>query len=182
MKKQTIRRVLRFVKPYLFFVLCSFFAAAASVATDLLVPIFAGNAIDCMIYGDTGSRAAVLPILLKIVFAAAGGATAKYILSVSNNRIAFSVSRDLRNAALEKIETLPLSYLDAHPVGDLTARVIADVDQISDGLLMGFTQFFYRRSDDSRYARLYGRGQSADLDRCCLRHTLEFCRCIVYCA
>ena len=142
MKKQTIRRVLRFVKPYLFFVLCSFFAAAASVATDLLVPIFAGNAIDCMIYGDTGSRAAVLPILLKIVFAAAGGATAKYILSVSNNRIAFSVSRDLRNAALEKIETLPLSYLDAHPVGDLTARVIADVDQISDGLLMGFTQFF----------------------------------------
>ena len=142
MKKQTLIRLLRFVRPYSFFLVCSVLAAAASVAADLFVPVLAGKAIDCMIYGDSGSRENVIAFLLQILIVTACGAAAKYILSVCNNRMAFSVSRDLRNAAAKKIETLPLSYLDTNPVGDLTARVIADVDRLSDGLLMGFTQFF----------------------------------------
>ena len=141
-RKQTLRRLLRFVRPYAGFVFGSLCAAVLSVASDLLIPIFAGQAIDGMLYGDAGSRAAVLPALLRILLCAGVSAAAKYVLTVCNNRIAFSVSRDLRDRAVQKVQTLPLSYLDAHPIGDLTARVIADVDQLSDGLLMGFTQFF----------------------------------------
>ena len=116
--------------------------AAVSVAAQLYIPILCGNAIDKMLGKGNVDLAGVLRIAVSILVVAAVAALAQWLLSVCNNRITFSVSRDLRNEALRKIQTLPLSYLDSHPSGDIVSRMVADVDTFADGLLMGFTQLF----------------------------------------
>ena len=141
-RSATLRRVLRRIRPYSFFVLCSLIVAAVSVAAQLYIPILCGNAIDAMLGAGNVQMASVLKIIARILIVAAAAAFAQWLLSVCNNRITFSVSRDLRNAALRKIQSLPLSYLDSHPSGDIVSRMIADVDTFADGLLMGFTQLF----------------------------------------
>ena len=141
-RSATLRRVLRRIRPYSFFVFCSLIVAAVSVAAQLYIPILCGNAIDAMLGAGNVQMAAVLKIIARILIVAAAAAFAQWLLSVCNNRITFSVSRDLRNAALRKIQSLPLSYLDSHPSGDIVSRMIADVDTFADGLLMGFTQLF----------------------------------------
>ena len=141
-RSATLRRVLRRIRPYSFFVLCSLIVAAVSVAAQLYIPILCGNAIDAMLGAGNVQMASVLKIIARILIVAAAAALAQWLLSVCNNRITFSVSRDLRNAALRKIQSLPLSYLDSHPSGDIVSRMVADVDTFADGLLMGFTQLF----------------------------------------
>ena len=141
-RKATLRRVLEKIRPYRFFVGCSLIVAAVSVAAQLYIPILCGSAIDLMLGKGRVDFAGVMQIILQIVAVALLAAFAQWLLSVCNNRITFSVSRDLRNAALRKIQTLPLSYLDSHPSGDIVSRMIADVDTFADGLLMGFTQLF----------------------------------------
>ena len=141
-RSATLRRVLRRIRPYSLFVLCSLIVAAVSVAAQLYIPILCGNAIDAMLGAGNVQMASVLKIIARILIVAAAAAFAQWLLSVCNNRITFSVSRDLRNAALRKIQSLPLSYLDSHPSGDIVSRMIADVDTFADGLLMGFTQLF----------------------------------------
>ena len=141
-RKATLRRVLEKIRPYRFFVGCSLIVAAVSVAAQLYIPILCGSAIDLMLGKGRVDFAGVMQIILQIVAVAILAAFAQWLLSVCNNRITFSVSRDLRNAALRKIQTLPLSYLDSHPSGDIVSRMIADVDTFADGLLMGFTQLF----------------------------------------
>ena len=141
-RSATLRRVLRRIRPYSFFVLCSLIVAAVSVAAQLYIPILCGNAIDAMLGAGNVQMASVLKIIARILIVAAAAAFAQWLLSVCNNRITFSVSGDLRNAALRKIQSLPLSYLDSHPSGDIVSRMIADVDTFADGLLMGFTQLF----------------------------------------
>ena len=141
-RKATLRRVLKKIRPYRFFVGCSLIVAAVSVAAQLYIPILCGSAIDLMLGKGRVDFAGVMQIILQIVAVAILAAFAQWLLSVCNNRITFSVSRDLRNAALRKIQTLPLSYLDSHPSGDIVSRMIADVDTFADGLLMGFTQLF----------------------------------------
>ena len=116
-RSATLRRVLRRIRPYGFFVLCSLIVAAVSVAAQLYIPILCGNAIDAMLGAGNVQMAAVLKIIARILIIAAAAAFAQWLLSVCNNRITFSVSRDLRNAALRKIQSLPLSYLDSHPSG-----------------------------------------------------------------
>ena len=116
--------------------------AAVSVAAQLYIPILCGDAIDKMLGKGNVDLAGVLRIAVSILVVAAVAALAQWLLSVCNNRITFSVSRDLRNEALRKIQTLPLSYLDSHPSGDIVSRMVADVDTFADGLLMGFTQLF----------------------------------------
>ena len=140
--QKTLKRVLNYIKPYLLFVVFSLICAAVSVAAQLLVPIYCGNAIDYMIGAGAVNMKGVLQIILAISIATVITAIAQWILAACNNRITFCVSRDLRNDAIEKIQKLPLFYLDAHPAGDLVSRVIADVDTFADGLLMGFTQLF----------------------------------------
>lgn len=140
--QKTLRRVLGYIKPYLFFVFASLVCAAISVATQLLVPIYCGNAIDYMIGAGHVNMEGVRQIIFSIIVATVITAVAQWILAACNNRITFCVSRDLRNDAIEKIQKLPLFYLDGHPSGDLVSRVIADVDTFADGLLMGFTQLF----------------------------------------
>ena len=141
-RKATLNRVLHKIRPYSAFVVCSLLVAAVSVAAQLYIPILCGDAIDKMLGKGNVNLAGVLRIAVSILVVAAVAALAQWLLSVCNNRITFSVSRDLRNEALRKIQTLPLSYLDSHPSGDIVSRMVADVDTFADGLLMGFTQLF----------------------------------------
>ena len=141
-RKATLNRVLHKIRPYSAFVVCSLLVAAVSVAAQLYIPILCGDAIDKMLGKGNVDLAGVLRIAVSILVVAAVAALAQWLLSVCNNRITFSVSRDLRNEALRKLQTLPLSYLDSHPSGDIVSRMVADVDTFADGLLMGFTQLF----------------------------------------
>ena len=141
-RKATLNRVLHKIRSYSAFVVCSLLVAAISVAAQLYIPILCGDAIDKMLDKGNVDLAGVLRIAVSILVVAAVAALAQWLLSVCNNRITFSVSRDLRNEALRKIQTLPLSYLDSHPSGDIVSRMVADVDTFADGLLMGFTQLF----------------------------------------
>lgn len=140
-KKGEWKRILSYIGPYLFFVIMSVVFAALSALCTLLIPVFSGKAIDFMVGGSV-NFSGVLLFILKIGIAALIGAVSQQILAICNNRITYSVSRDLRNEMAKKIHRLPLSFLDSHPTGDLVGRMTADVDTFSDGLLMGFTQLF----------------------------------------
>lgn len=137
-----IMRIWKHIRKYWFYIVCSLIFAALSVASQLYVPILTGNAIDHMIGVGKVDFAGVAAIVRVIVATTAVTAISQWIFGICNNKITYNVSRDLRNAAIAKIQRLPVSYLDAHPTGDLVSRVIADVEQFADGLLMGFTQFF----------------------------------------
>ena len=141
-RKATLTRVLHKIRPYSLFVVCSLIVAAVSVAAQLYIPILCGDAIDLMLGKGNVDFAGVGRIIVEVLVVAVVAAFAQWLLSVCNNRITFSVSRDLRNEALRKIQTLPLAYLDSHPSGDIVSRMVADVDTFADGLLMGFTQLF----------------------------------------
>lgn len=134
----TIKTVLSFLKGYRLRMLLALVLAAVSVVFTLLVPIRIGRAIDNL----TTDKAAVLSnICYTIVFAAIVGVS-QYLMNVINNRVAYGTVRDIRNAAIRKIERLPLRYIDTHPQGDTVSRVVADADQFAEGLLLGFTQAF----------------------------------------
>lgn len=141
-QKGTLLRVLQYVKPYRVLVIISLLCACVSAAAQLLIPILTGKAIDQMLGAGQVNLSGVLVFAVWIAVVAALSAIAQQFLATSNNKIAYNISRDLRNAAFHKLQRLPLSYLDAHPSGDLVSRMIADVDTFSDGLLMGFTQLF----------------------------------------
>ena len=140
--REALRRVLTYIRPYGFFVGVSLVVAAVSVAAQLYIPLLCGDAIDLMIGPGQVDRSGVWTIIVEILIVMALAALAQWLLSVCNNRITFSVTRDLRNDAIHKIQSLPLSYLDSHPSGDIVSRMVADVDTFADGLLMGFTQLF----------------------------------------
>ena len=144
MKKQntgTLRRVLSAIGRYKAPVFASFALAIVSVALTLLIPVLAGEAIDQI--ADTGVHfETMLPILTRILLCAGAASLIQWLMNEANNRVTFSVVRDLREQALKKFESLPLSYLDSHPHGEIVSRVIADADAFADGLLMGFTQLF----------------------------------------
>ena len=141
-QKGTLLRVLQYVKPYRVLVIVSLLCACVSAAAQLLIPILTGKAIDQMLGAGQVNLSGVLVFAVWIAVVAVLSAIAQQFLATSNNKIAYNISRDLRNAAFHKLQRLPLSYLDAHPSGDLVSRMIADVDTFSDGLLMGFTQLF----------------------------------------
>lgn len=142
MKKKPVKRVLSLIKPYSLSVAASIFLALITTAAQLLIPVFCGNAIDVMIEKGSVDFETVIKAIVMVAIAAALGAIAQKLLANCNNRIAFSVCRDLRDSLSCKLNKLPLSYLDTHPAGDTVSRMIADVDTFSDGLLMGFTQLF----------------------------------------
>ena len=142
MKKKPVKRVLALIKPYSLSVWASIFLALITTAEQLLIPIFCGNAIDVMIEKGRVDFETVAKAIVMVATAALLGAIAQRLLATCNNRIAFSVCRDLRESISIKLSKLPLSYLDTHPIGDTVSRMTADVDAFSDGLLMGFTQLF----------------------------------------
>ncbi|MDO4519970.1 MAG: ABC transporter ATP-binding protein [Eubacteriales bacterium] len=140
--KAVLKRILHYVKRYSFFIILSFLCSGISVAAQLIVPVLTGYSIDDMIGKGKVDFAGISRIVMAILIAIAVSALAQWLLATCNNKITFQVSRDLRNRAIKKIQKLPLSYLDAHPSGDLVSRIIADVDTFADGLLMGFNQLF----------------------------------------
>ncbi|MCM1333514.1 MAG: ABC transporter ATP-binding protein/permease [Bacteroides sp.] len=138
----TIKKTLRYLKRQKGLFLVSILLAAAVVAGTLYIPIVIGDAIDCIIEAGKVDFAAMSPLLLRAALIACITAVFQWLMNTVNNRITFETVRDLRSAAFRRIEVLPLAYLDAHPSGDVVSRVIADADQLADGLLMGFTQLF----------------------------------------
>ncbi len=142
LQKGTVARVLRYVRRYWFSLILSILLAAAVVVTTLYVPILIGQAIDCILEAGKVDFSAILNTLGLIALLVAATALCQWVMNTLNNRITYNVVRDIRQEAFQKIEELPLRYLDAHPHGEIVSRVIADVDQFADGLLMGFAQFF----------------------------------------
>lgn len=142
MNKSTLKKVLFYVGKYKIHLFISIILAAASVASSLYIPVLAGKAIDKIVAPGKVNFDALLPLLYQIGILALATGFAQWIMNTLNNRITFRVVRDIRNAAMEKIQVLPLSYIDSKPTGDTVSRIISDADQFADGLLMGFTQFF----------------------------------------
>ncbi len=138
----TLRRILTWLKPYAPMLAISIVLSAASVALTLYVPILVGQAIDGILGKGNVDWPAVLQNLTQAAAVAAAAAVIQWIISAINNRVAFQTVRDMRNAAFDHLQELPLSYLDAHPQGEIVSRIIADADTFADGLLLGFTQLF----------------------------------------
>ena len=138
----TLRRILTWLKPYAPMLVISIVLSAASVALTLYVPILVGRAIDGILGKGNVDWPAVLQNLTQAAVVAAVAAVIQWIISAINNRVAFQTVRDMRNAAFDHLQELPLSYLDAHPQGEIVSRIIADADTFADGLLLGFTQLF----------------------------------------
>ncbi len=140
--KGTLKKVLRYVRPYWSYVALSAFLAAATVAASLAIPLLTGDAVDLLTGAGQVNLSAIWQILLKMGVLIGAAALCQWVMSLANNRITYCVVRDIRNDAFRRLEELPLRYLDGHSTGDLVSRVVADADQFADGLLMGFTQFF----------------------------------------
>lgn len=141
-QKGTLKKVLKYVQRHGFFMVLSILFAAITVALTLYTPILIGDAIDLIVGKGQVDFAGIAAILIKTGIIISITALIQWLMNTINNRITYHVVRDIRNEAFRKIEILPLSYIDAHPYGDIVNRVIADADQFADGLLMGFTQLF----------------------------------------
>ena len=139
---QTVKKVIIRIKKYWVFLILSIIMATITVASSLYVPILVGNAIDYIIGPSNVNFRLIAQILAEIGVVIGITALSQWIMNICNNKITYPVTRDIRDEAIEKIEHLPLKYIDGHSYGEIVSRVIADVDQFADGLLMGFTQFF----------------------------------------
>ena len=142
MKSSTLKKVLNYVKKHGAALVLTILLAAVTVGLSLYIPILVGRAIDRIVKAGEVDFAAIFPILVQIAALAGGAALAQWLSGVLNNRITYRVVQDIRADAFRKLQILPLSYIDSHAHGDTVSRVIADVDQFADGLLMGFTQLF----------------------------------------
>lgn len=141
-QKSTLRKVLRYIRRYWGYLGASIILAAVTVALTLYLPILIGQAVDRIVGKGAVDFVGIFVILRKMAVIIGLTAVAQWVMNACNNKITYNVIRDIRTEAFEKIEKLPLKYLDAHSYGEIVSRVIADVDQFADGLLMGFTQFF----------------------------------------
>ncbi|MBP3782370.1 MAG: ABC transporter ATP-binding protein [Butyrivibrio sp.] len=142
MKKNTLKKVLRYVSKYHFLIALSMILAVLTALLSLYVPILAGNAIDLLTGKGAVNFQKVTQILVRIAICVLGISFAQWYMNRINNRITFNVVRDVRKDAFERLQVLPLSYLDRKPTGEIVSRIISDVDLFADGLLMGFTQLF----------------------------------------
>ena len=140
--KEIIKKVLDYIGKYKIVLLLSIILAAISVALTLYIPILTGNAVDCILGPGQVDFAGILVILKKMAVIILLTAIVQWLMNSCNNKITYQVIRDVRDEAFRKLEILPLKYIDSHAHGDIVSRIIADVDQFSDGLLMGFTQLF----------------------------------------
>ena len=141
-QKSTLRKVLRYIRRYWGYLGASIILAAVTVALTLYLPILIGQAVDRIVGKGAVDFAGIFVILRKMAVIIGLTAVAQWVMNACNNKITYNVIRDIRTEAFDKIEKLPLKYLDSHSYGEIVSRVIADVDQFADGLLMGFTQFF----------------------------------------
>ena len=139
---RTLKRVLSYIKKYRVSVIFSIVLATVTVALTLYVPVLTGQAVDCILGPGQVDYQMLVQILLKIAVIVLITAAAQWLMNHINNQITYKVVKDIRTKAFNHLEVLPLSYLDRHPAGDVVSRIIADIDQFSEGLLLGFTQLF----------------------------------------
>lgn len=139
---ETLKRVLDYIAAYKWAVCLSLLLALVTVAFTLYIPILTGKAVDEIVSQGNVDFAALINIIKKIIMAMAATAISQWLMNHINNIITYRVVKDIRTKAFGHLEVLPLSYIDSHPSGDIISRIIADIDQFSEGLLMGFTQFF----------------------------------------
>ena len=140
--KATYKRILKCIKNYRILVILSLMAAAATVILQLYIPILAGRAIDNIVEKGNVNFEAVKDILLQMIAVIAGAAVSQWIMSILNNKITYNIVKDIRTEAYNHMESLPLSYIDSKSYGDTVSRIVSDIDQFADGLLMGFSQLF----------------------------------------
>jgi len=140
-QKETLLKVLKYIKPYSVLMILTIIMAALSVGLTLYLPILTGDAVD-MLAGLTITWSGLFHIFTRMIIVILLTALTQWIMNICNNKIVYSVIQDIRKKAFRRIEELPLKYLDAHSHGDIVSRVVADVDQFADGLLIGFTQLF----------------------------------------
>ena len=138
----TLKKVMKYLKKYRIYLICSILLAAVTVISTLYIPILTGDAVDHIIAKGRVDFAGLMPILERMIVVIAVTAVAQWVMNDLNNKMTYNIVRDVRKDAFDKIEILPLKYIDAHSYGEVVSRVIADVDQFADGLLMGFTQLF----------------------------------------
>ena len=141
-QKDVLKKVLLRIRPYWAGVVASLILATVYVIMTLYIPILVGNAIDCIVDMGRVNFSAMKGFLWQVIACSLIAAVSQWVMSQINNRMTYRVTRDIRDEAFQHIQVLPLSYLDAHPQGDVVSRVISDVDTFADGLLMGFTQLF----------------------------------------
>ena len=141
-QKGTLKKVLQYIKKYRLFVALSILLAAVAVAGTLYIPILTGDAVDLILGPGQVDFPGILRLLVQAGIVIGISALAQWVMNLCNNHVTYRVVRDIRNEAFRKLQILPLSYVDSHPTGEVVSRVIADVDQFADGLLMGFTQLF----------------------------------------
>ena len=141
-QKEIIKKVLEYIRPQWFRVLLSLLMAVISVALTLYLPVLTGRVVDHILGPGKVEFTDIIAILRTMLIAILLTAAAQWIMNIANNRIVYTVTRSIREEAFQKIEILPLKYLDGHSTGEIVSRIIADVDQFADGLLMGFTQLF----------------------------------------
>ena len=141
-QRSTIKKVMNYIRRYWGYLGMSIVLAAVTVALTLYLPVLTGRAVDLILEKGVVDFAGILAILKKMAVIILLTAVAQWIMNACNNKITYNIIRDIRKEAFEKIERLPLKYIDGHSYGEIVSRVIADVDQFADGLLMGFTQFF----------------------------------------
>ena len=140
--KETLRKVLKLIQPYWFFLILSILFAFASVVLTLYLPILSGKAVDCILGKGAVDFATLLPILTRMGIIALSTGVIQWLMNICNNKMTYSVIQDMRQRTFTHLQVLPFSYIDKKPVGDMVSRIVADVDQFADGLLMGFNQFF----------------------------------------
>ena len=138
----TMKKVLEYLRPYMGLVALSVLLVAVTVALTLYVPVLIGRAIDLIVGPGQVDMPGILRLILRVAIVVAATAAVQWVVNTINNKITFQVVRDVRAQAFAKLQILPLSYIDSHPTGEIVSRVIADVDQFADGLLLGFTQLF----------------------------------------
>ena len=141
-QSETLKKVLRYLGKYRIYLVFTILLAALTVALTLYVPKLTGAAVDDIVGPGRVNFGGVIQILVKIGVSIAITAFAQWLMNICNNKMTYQIVQDVRNEAFKKIEILPLKYIDGHPYGEIVSRVIADVDQFADGLLMGFTQLF----------------------------------------
>ena len=142
MQKSTIKKLLTRLKKYKIYIIFSLIFALLTVILTLYLPIIIGDAIDCIVSEGNVDFEKIISIFIKVGIVVGMTSIFQWMMNICNNKITFNVTKDLRNEAIKKIEVVPLKFIDGHSHGDIVSRVIADVDQLADGLLMGFTQFF----------------------------------------
>lgn len=140
--KESLRKLMHKSRAYLGYFIVSLVLAVIAVGANLLIPLFIGKAIDCIVEAGNVDFAGISAYIVKIAISIGASALAQYLMSLCSNRMTYGIVHDIRDEAFSHIQRLPLSYLDAHPMGDTVSRMISDVEQLANGLLLGFTNFF----------------------------------------